>query len=96
MVLWIPAKGERLQRLIFGCADGSIHIWVCVEDSVSTQPYFQLSLALISFMKYMFSYLGQVLGHQDFVMDLKYDDNLTELPVPEVALCRCGSLMKVT
>ena len=35
VVLWISGKGERKQRLAFGCADGSIHIWVCVGDSVS-------------------------------------------------------------
>ena len=35
VVLWIPGKGERKQRLAFGCADSSIHIWVYVGDSVS-------------------------------------------------------------
>ena len=35
-VLWIPAVGEREQRLAFGFANGSIHIWVCVEHSVSS------------------------------------------------------------
>ena len=34
-VLWIPAAGERAQRLALGFADGSIHVWVCIENSVS-------------------------------------------------------------
>ena len=34
-VLWIPVAGERAQRLALGFADGSIHVWVCIKNSVS-------------------------------------------------------------
>ena len=35
MVLWILVAGERVQRLTLGFSDGSIHVWVCIENSVS-------------------------------------------------------------
>ena len=77
-IVWFSAMAGLPHRFAFGCADGSIHIYICDDTTVCYVNLWMFIKKLI-IIQSQYVYLTQDDVHEGPILDLKFDPYFSQL-----------------